>query len=37
MRELDVEKKLVFLVKNTRLAETITSNPKNKTGVRTID
>ena len=30
MRELDVEKKLVFLVKNTRLAETITSNPKTK-------
>jgi len=30
IRELDVEKKLVFLVKNTQLAETITSNPKTK-------
>ena len=30
IKELDVEKKLVFLVKNTRLAETINSNPKTK-------
>jgi len=34
IRELDVEKKLVFLVKNTRLAETINGNPKTKQVVK---
>ena len=30
IKELEVEKKILFLVKNTRLAETINSNPKTK-------